>query len=262
LFNKFKYLVLFLQVLVTSALSAQTFCDKINDIQSYQNKIKTICVDGKTTIDTSTFNIDIYIKKFDKLYFNQYMKYDVYYYSDGFGARPYLIATQRNQTLDSIANISFKKSKKSYWQEKLLIHNFISDSCSRARYYIIPENSVDGYLQYIFFSTMGEQFSLSWHAKYNEALIICSENKISEIISDLTRNKLFIANVYSLNNLKGIQTEPIVEKQDNQYKITWIEYWTHSGIYRCTYSIETNPPYRITKLESEMLVEIETAFFY
>jgi len=43
---------------------------------------------------------------------------------------------------------------------------------------IIPDDSREGYLQYLFFHQMGEQFALFWHSYYEEKTVLCDKKDV------------------------------------------------------------------------------------
>lgn len=128
----------------------------------------------------------------------------------------------------------------------------------RASDNLIPEDSKIGFLHYLFFSEMGEQFALYWHARYNEKYVICCK----EDLADIQSRQGFYVDYMMIRDLRNIELYPIIEKSTDCYLISWIEIRTHNGIYKCTYEIERSSPYEINMIYEKQLVEIETYFFY
>jgi len=249
-------------LLSISNINAQSFCDKINEIQEYQDSAGTINTKGLRVVDTATFAIDDYLALFDKLSYDPRKNIDVWYMSSGAGGYPRLYAIDKNDELNFLICKIKIKPKKASNDDFMEIYEFMMDSSSFVENYITPEDSEEGFLQYLFILQMGEHFALFWHAYYNEAYIICNQEQVDNAIGFLRGNKDFATNDEDLENFSQISPEPEIVKKADNYTISWIEYWTHNGIYRRTYKIDRNPPYKVSLIEEELLVPITISFMY
>ncbi len=120
---------------------------------------------------------------------------------------------------------------------------------------------------------MGEQFALKWHSNYNEKYVICSKQRLGEIV----RN--FKVNNQSKNETKEVEEELTIDSKQLQtltqkdpsiiitsereyYKITWMENRTHRGIYLCDYIIQKQAPFKIERAKEELIMEISIGFLH
>jgi len=245
--NRLKSFLILIFILPLISKS-QDYCQFIQSIQSYQDSVKLKSVGDYSIIDANTFDIQKYLSFFNNVEIENVIKINVYYFDNFLGGNPYLFALKNNKTLND-------KNKKS-------LYKFLNKKESRAKNHIIPKESEYGFLQYLFFSEMGEQFALKWHSCYDKKRIICSSEELSNVIVELSKSDMFSADSVGLIKLKDVPSEIKIERNEKDFKITWIENRTHSGIYRCTYLIEREEPYNITKINEEKLLEIFMNFIY
>lgn len=247
-------------LLIPLIAKSQDYCNFIQNIQSYQDSVKLKHVGDYNVIDSETFDINTYLSLFDNIEVEMDYKIDVYFFDNFLDGNPYLYALRNNQIL-------LDKNKKS-------LYKFLNKSEIRAKNHIFPKDSEKGFLQYLFFCEMGEQFALKWHSNYNEIFIICTEKKLDKVINEFKKYNQPItgedesempAFQVDLGDLdKFAQINPAIEiEMTNEFcEVTWIEDRTHSGIYKCKYKIQRQFPYKIEKINEEQLLEITIGFLY
>ena len=181
---------------------AQSYCDFIKKVREYQHSIKLNehWEDEYQIpeVDTTSFDINVYMSFFDRLTLKTGNRaFFVNFYSKDAGS-PALcvqdtafnmdkfvdeIITNHNQYVDSIfdqkkteyLSENYPEDKINRWdrirenQKKSFTRNwalirYALDSANRVCNNLIPEDTPIGYLQYLFFNQMGEQFALFWHA--------------------------------------------------------------------------------------------------
>lgn len=241
-------------------LSAQDFCKFIQDVQQYQSSIKLNRNGEDVAIDTSTFNIKSYLIFFDKLKVDDRKKVDIYYQYNWGAGEPCLYAIDTNKNIDKIIDsLSLLLKEES---RICLIFKYTGDSTRSALNYLTPENSRIGFLQYLFFARMGDQFALYWHSNYGKMNIICTKEMINSFIKEHTDNDWFNVDKESLEKLSNISPNIDFEESENQFKISWLENRTHSGVYKCLYSIDKQPPFKISLVDEELIARINIQFVY
>lgn len=200
-------IVLFLASIPLIAIP-QRSCDFIQRVQEYQDCAKLRSFSGYSYIDTTTFSTETYLAFFDHLVLAKGMKINLYYFDNFLDGNPYLYALKETQTLENIINrLSRKrgKSNKPKLTKHELVYRFLNDSSSKAKNYLKPQNTDEGFLQYLFFSEMGEQFALKWHANYNDKYIICSSDMLKDVIAKLRLPKWSPLTLYRYVALKSFQ---------------------------------------------------------
>jgi hypothetical protein len=265
--SKLKFVLTLLIAINPLIAKAQNYCDFVQKVQTYQDSVKLKYTGNYDMLDSSTFNLKTYLSYFDKLNPREGMKIGVHYFDNIFDGNPYLYAIKSYQDLENIIGIPSLKQRRrenlKYKPREIdALFNFLNDSTRKAKNNIIPENSEYGIFQYLFFSEMGEQFALKWHANYGEKYIICSKSMIKQFINEHKNNEMFSVASASLRKFEHYSPELIIKTNDDFYEITWIENRTHSGVYKCTYHIDRKFPFKIVRINEEMLLEINMNFLY
>jgi len=142
------------------------------------------------------------------------------------------------------------------------LYKFLNDSINRACNHLQPKDSEDGYLQYLFFHVMGEQFALKWHAMYNKKSIIYSTEQVKQFVKEYRENKMFETSNKELRKILKVNPLPVIKFDSENYIITWYEIETHNGIYERTYKINRVAPYLVRQIKEKKLVTINLNFVY
>lgn len=240
---KYKLLIVFFIIPMIS--KSQDYCGFIQNIQNYQDSVK---LKGNQYFDSSTFDLNKYLSFFDKIKIDKGYKIGFYYMDYFLGGYPLLYSYKGDLNLAEM--------------DKDTLSRFIKRPEIKARNFIYPKNSKLGYIQYLFFAELGENFALKWHSYASKKRIICSPDMLNRVISDLKTSEWFSVDSLSLIKLKDVSTEITFDKNDNYYIISWLEHRTHFAISRCTYMIERNKNHTITKIKEERLLEIIMNFVY
>ncbi len=227
---------------------SQDYCDFIQKTQNYQDSVKLKSNGEFDILDSNTFEINTYLSFFDKIEIEKGFKINVCFFDNFLDGNPYLYALKENEKITD-------KNKKS-------LYKALNKPDFRAKNHVKPKDSEIGFLQYLFFSEMGEQFALKWHANYERKYIICSSDMINRLIKEHTDDEMFSVDSISLEKLKRYPPEPTIKSNDNYYEITWIENRTHSGVFKCTYHIDRKVPFRIVRINEDKLLDIYINFLY
>lgn len=246
--NIMKYILLIIISIIPLISKSQDYCNFIQKIQNYQDSVKLKSNGEFDILDSNTFDIHTYFSFFDKIEIEKGFKINVYFFDNFLDGNPYLYA--------------LKENKKIADKNKKVLYKVLNKPDFRAKNHIKPKDSEIGFLQYLFFSEMGEQFALKWHANYKRKNIICSSDMINRFIKEHANNEMFSVDSTSLEKLKLYSPEPTIKSNDEYYEITWIENRTHSGIFKCTYQIDRKIPFRIVRINEDKLLDININFIY
>ena len=243
--------------------------DFIRTLQEYQDsvKLKYDRERQEDIIDKNTFDLDRYLALFDELNFNENLTFDYVFIDNFLDGNPYLYVRDSgfnlNQYLIDSANSSnLDGAKRNQFMYRVL-YSYLNDSINQARNYVTPKETENGYLQYLFFYELGENFALKWHACARERHIILTKADIETIIAEYRDNQWYTVQKESLMQLTKIDPTPVVIFNAENCTIVWYEINEHSnGVYRSTYIINRFPPYKIELIEKKILAEINAAFLY
>ncbi len=261
-------------------------CETIEKIQEYKNGIKITRSNttNKNRIDTSTFNINAYMKLYPALKKEPAEKrkvFDCYYFDNFFDGKPHIYI--RNKNFNLIKHINKKADKKLKADERndFIQRNlfyFFNDSCNKADRHIVPDDTEEGYIQYLYFCEFGELFALKWHASYKEKEVICTKEKIAEIVKKYTEeyryarttveldengetiDPIFECDTVALQNLLQMESVFFIQSDNDSFIIKWLEIEKWWGIFERTYQIMRKSPYRIELMNEKHLVNFEYNF--
>ena len=265
----------------------------IEAVQSYQDsiKIKHNSKSGKYSIDVNTFNLKGYLNLFDNIEFDSNLKFDYVYFDNYSNGEPYIYAVGKTFNLKDYIHqealkllkadtlyevqieyklpfssekrkmpeepkiLAIRYDEKRYeWYSHMILYDFINDSTNMACNHIKPLDTEIGYLQYLFFNKLGENFALKLSSYNWKKWIIYSKTRMLPITKEYKDKELFKANKNSLRKLSKIDPTPIVNLNPNNCEITWYEK-TYSGIYKCTYRINRFYPHTITMINEKTIIE-------
>ena len=258
-------LLLFLCLSIVA--SAQNACAFIEKVNQYQDSVKLNYGQETITIDSTTFDIDTYMSFFESLILPNGRKCHCTYIDNLLDGAPILFIESDSFNLeDYIDRLLEGKRFQNEQKRKAFIaesrYEFVTSATRRAQNNVIPTDSPEGYLQYLLFSEMGEQFALHWHSNYFEKYVLCSTENIQSFIERYSDNDMFYCSSEDLEIIKGLDPIPIIEINPKECSITWIEVETHNGVYKRTYSISRRKPYNYVKIYEIPIASINIGFIY
>jgi len=241
--------------LYPSLAKSQTIENFINKVQAYQDGVKLITKGDSTFIDDKTFNLKAYMQMFDKIKLEQGYEYD--YYAEG---RPYIYVKKSSFNLDSYFeqladdNGIYNKVKRSNAIRRSKLE-FVAKSENRAFNHVIPENSEEGYIQYLFFYEFGEQFGIIGHEAYNEKSVVPNleskyviyDKNLESPNSQSNKNK-------EIDQLNIMVPKIWVDLSQKNCKISWYENELCRGTFLKTYTIGCTAPYVISKISDKCIM--------
>ncbi len=282
-------------------VSAQTYCNFIKKVREYQDSVKLnehLKEEGRfPEVDTTSFDINVYMNLFNKLTLNSgkvCLMVNNYYSDHGspllcvidtaFNENKFVaeIIARRKNFIDSIVSknklkykrenrpeekinqmVNFYENQKKILNRDYALRVLASDSVNKARNNLTPDDSQDGYLQYLFFNQMGEEFALFWHSYYMEKTVICDKKDVEYYLNYYRKRKnSFEYSEKAISDLLHADVSPVVELDSIDCRITWYEIHTHAGIFKKTYSIERKYPFRVKNIYNETITTILPNFFY
>jgi len=255
-----KLIQLTIVLLIPFIAKSQDYCDFIQNVQNYQDSVELKQVGDSDILDSETFDVRTYTSLFDNIEIENEYKIGVYYFDNFLDGNPYLYALKDGEEFKT-------RNKKS-------LYDYLNKTEIKARNHIFPKDSEEGFLQYLFFCEMGEQFALKWHSNYNAKFIICTKKKLDEVLNEFkkynqpqtgdaeTEMPAFQVDLGELDKLSQIDPTVEIEMTKEFCEVSWIEDRTHDGIYKCKYKIQRQFPYKIDKINEERLLEITIGFLY
>lgn len=176
-----------------------------------------------------------------------------------------IIKLRRNNVSEEKINkmIRFNEGLKRSHDRTYALITYAGDPGNKLCNNLIPDDSKEGYLQYLFFHEMGEQFALFWHSNYGEKTVLCDKKDIKYFISYYSdRKDLFECEENKIRDLLKTDISPAVELDSTNCTIRWYEIYTHGGIYKNTYTVERKYPFRVKNVSSEKIANISPLFVF
>lgn len=260
IFNKHWLFALILFCAGTLSSQSQNIEAFIQKVQAYQASVKLIMRGDSTSIDANTFDLKTYMQMFDKLKLESGLQYNYWFMDNVLDGRPYIYSHKPSFNLNDYyeqladENGIYKKQErfKAIHRAKF---EFVSKPENKASNHVIPEDSREGYVQYLFFHEFGEQFVLMWHEAYNAKSVIPSmkskyivydENLDGTNIPEERGKEIYPPNI--------IIPEISAELNPNSCKVTWYENELCHGTFLRTYTVERKAPYIIRKISEKQIM--------
>lgn len=257
-----------------NGIVAQNSIGFIERVQKYKDSVKLIRNrQSPDLIDTSTFSINKYLQYFDKLSFPIGLKCHCVFEDKIMGGFPILYVKKNSFKMERYLEKKFREFIKQNNFDKNKITQRLIDfqkndilcefaKINNARKYVIPEDDEAGYLQYLFFNQLGEQFVLKWHSNYGKCSVIFSDNEMKRLYNYYLKTDLFTCKIEEFAKLLEINPTPIIEMRNDKCVITWYEIRTHFGIHKMTYEISRSSPFTIETKEDIEILKINMEFVY
>lgn len=274
----------------SGSVEAQNYCNFIQKVQAYQAFYDSLRYERITNddsislngIDTTLFNINKYMKMFDKVTIPPEYECQVYFVDYFLGGEPILYVKEKKFDVDKYIEqkviekgIPANASAEEY--KDYLFYKFVNEPQRRAFNNIKPDSTDEGFLQYLFFNQMGEQFGLEWHSKEFQKSVICSDYEMIKIINDYKNgnNKLiyldnsapqdfqaFTLKIIDKKKLFEVDSFVKIKMLQDKCFISWYEFESHHGIFIRSYLINRYAPYQIEKVVDDKIADIIMNFDY
>ena len=267
--------MILLFLFLTSTVVSQKKINFLKAVKMYQDSVKIVKPSQiPDIIDTTTFDIDKYLRIFNKLKLPPGLKCQYLYHDDQTSGYPILYIVKDTFDMESYLNREYIKRIRrdnidtttfTPKNTKFLKDVFVLDGFAyqnNAKKIIIPEDSKAGYLQYLFFNQFGEEFALKWHSNFGQKSVIFSKSELKRLYNYYLVSELFTFDRKEFETLLNGNIRPIIVMNKNSCLITWYEIMTHSGIYKRTYEISRALPYTIEQKENVKIIEINAEFIF
>jgi hypothetical protein len=123
---------------------------------------------------------------------------------------------------------------------------------------IIIDGTKEGFFEYTVLQVLGGQFYLFWHGGYNDTRIICSPEKLNEVIVE-RQNTDFGLQMPSnaVKKAKTLDYNPIIEFNDTAVTVSLLTFTKWGGFQRTIYTFNRESPCILIETKEETLVEYQ-----
>jgi hypothetical protein len=133
---------------------------------------------------------------------------------------------------------------------------FAKNEEGRAQNNLIPENSEEGFFQFLLFYVIGEQFALIGHSNLDQKIVLCTRQHVNAEIEKYSNYELTNLNRKQLKVLLNTDPTPIIKLNESICSITWYELEPYHGLFQKTYIIERNSPFRVKETKKNLIFSI------
>lgn len=205
----------------------------IEKVQTFQDSTKIEYNKDTKRNQLVCFDFGKYMQMFNALKIkDSHYVFDYFYFSEDLSGTPFIYVRKPPFDLLSHFKATMKNPEDGSGRMSLdqKVFNFLTDSINRACNNIIPEDTEEGYMQYLFFHEFGEQFALFWHANYKKRSIVYSEIEMKEIAkqcaemncdkgapndTEMPVEECFECDSIALTEMLKTGVSPIIEMQEN-----------------------------------------------
>jgi len=135
--------------------------------------------------------------------------------------------------------------------------------------HVILDGSEESYFQFVILAKLGSQFSLFWHAAYNDLEFLCTKAAAEKIIARIGRegeevktieNKLFDKN--TIKKIREIDFEPEIDIRNDKAVVRLVFFTKWGGFIEAEYLISKKNPHQIVEENTVPLVKYDCGYVY
>jgi len=202
---------------------------------------------GSAAPESGDFDPMAFFDALDALTLKEGYRLDYVYVYDGLGGYPVLYV--RPDAQPPFANLEELQAS----PDAAVMQDYLS--------FIQPDDTADGYYQYVVFATMAPKFYLFWHANYNDTRIVCTPERIKDIINATGE---FVGEMPVDDKAKAllINPTPTVSFFDNQVQVRIVIFTNWGGFYEQIFTISRTAPADISNVQEENLVPYDCGVMF
>lgn len=269
--TKILFSTFFSVVSLSATAQSQIGIEFLEKIKAYKDSVKTIRLSDpqrSVDIDSLTFDVATYRKFYDRLKLPNNQKLQYWYDYRETEGLPLLFVTDSSFNLEQYAqsiliNDTTQNPGVRNFKKNRLIAHIVTDSLNSIELNFEPEDSKDGFLQYLYLCTKGNFFAYHWHAYYAQNNVITSKKNIANYCKYYAlRKDDFNINLSELKKLQERDLYPKIYLVPDFCIISWYEIWIHNGIFKVIYTIKRHKPHTIREVSVEKILPVEPNFIY
>lgn len=132
------------------------------------------------------------------------------------------------------------------------------------REHLQVEDVEQGYFEYLVLDIMARQFYLSWHANYNDTLILCNRQQVYDIVAQVSSGEfgaaMDVAQQAQARTLRNIR--PVVRLTGDVATVEIVTFTKWGGFYRETYTIRRGFPHTIVDVKQENIIPYDCGIVF
>lgn len=244
----------------------------INQIKAYQKTAPELYNEGTKKFD-SEFNINHYFDILKKIKLEEGWLADYLYFKDRLGGEPVIISypqSKRKEYAEIIKKMYDKKleekRRNGYSEAEDIVEQFFNkDDVDNYLDHVKLDGSEESYLQFVILAALGSQFSLFWHALYNDKEFVCTSEKADKIIKRINRsdeNMDFMQDELFDQQLGEIDFDPQITINTDKVTVRLVFFTKWGGFIEAKYQVKKDFPHKIIERETETLIDYDCGYVY
>ncbi|MGM0502923.1 MAG: hypothetical protein ACQERJ_10385 [Bacillota bacterium] len=246
----------------------------IDQLKSYQKKAPALFEEDVKKSD-SKFKIEHYFDILDKIKLEKGCLVDYLYIKEKMGGQSIIIAypelkkSEYKKIITKINNNDIAISNQNSSSENIINTFLYFDDVENYLMHLRLDASEESYLQFVILAELGSQFSLFWHAAYNDKEFICTPEKAEKIIDRIESQDKNINPIennkfsqQTIKKVKEINFEPEIDISDDKAVVRLVFFSKWGGFIEAKYSIKKTFPHKIIKRETNILVKYNCGYVY
>lgn len=190
------------------------------------------------------FDVNAYFSVLDHLSIEPGYALDYVYWYDFMGGFPVLYARPADQS--PYLTLSEYRSAVGEIPGEEFSHGYMS--------HVQIDDTAEGFFQFVVLRIMGRQFYLHWHANYNDAMVICDQERLEQILETLSGDSDYSLPEEAKEQARALDVAPVVEFKDDTVLVKVVTFTKWGGFFRDSYTISRSFPHKILEAEEEELV--------
>jgi hypothetical protein len=182
---------------------------------------------------------------------------DYIYYYFGDGGSPHVYVRPVNQTpFNNLREVTSKIHLPDNDLDNLPLLSLTEDNTTGNK--IVIDGTKEGFFEYTILQILCNQFYLHWHSNHDDTIIICSQEKLNEVIEE-KQNGDFGLKMPSdtVKKAKKLDYNPDILFSDNTVTVSLLTFTDWGGFYRTVYTINRAYPHTIADVKKDLLVEYQ-----
>lgn len=208
---------------------------------------------GENQHQANDFDPNDYFTVMSHLDLEQGYTLDFVYFADELGGLPLVysrpIDEQPYETYESLllANGDALSGERSYGQ---LQHKY--DYLER----VDTDGTPESYFEFVVLALLGDQFYLSWHALYNDTIVLCGSNDPEVVKSEMKSYGLEFP-VGVLGQMGELNLTPKVLMNDTSVTVSFLTFTKWGGFFENTYVMDSENPMDLQDVQFAPLIEYD-----
>jgi hypothetical protein len=244
----------------------------INQIKAYQKTAPELYNEGTKKFDFE-FNINHYFDILKNIKLEEGWLADYLYFKDRLGGEPVLISypkSKREEYVEIIKKIYDTKleeiKRNSYSEDEDIVEQFFNkEDVNNYLDHVKLDGSEESYLQFLILAALGSQFSLFWHAAYNDKEFVCTIEKAEKIIKRINRSKQEMSfkedDIFD-QQLGEIDFDPQITINTDKVTVRLVFFTKWGGFIEAKYQVKKDFPHKIIERETETLIDYNCGYVY